>query len=219
MAQIDAATAIQRANEHLSNGKPLLALRVLDRVSWVDLGWPDYWRARAQAFLLLGDYKQAASNAREGLHEDPDNLSLLTLHIQALLELHELDKAQHALLHALRLAPHDLELQGLADALELRMEQRNMERSSLPVNPVQTIPDTPAHARNDWRTAKDWRSGRPLFSEADANSIKRAFNTNKPTSPGKSAGQSGSYAFLLPIGFLLLGTAFLLYWLWSNTAR
>lgn len=218
MAQLDATTGIERALQHLSRGEPLLALRVLDRVSWVDLGWPDYWRVRAEAFLLLGDHKQAASSAKEGLVEDPDNLPLLLLHIKALAELGDLDKAQYALNHALRLAPHNLELQSLADSLDLQIDQRPKAPKTISLPPVQTIPDVPAHARNDWKTAKDWRSGKPMFNEADASAIKRAFKANNPTSPNVRA-RRRKFSFMLPIGFLLLCVAFIGYWLWSHMGK
>lgn len=215
MTQLDAATGIERALQHISNGEPLLALRVLDRVSWMDLAWPDYWRVRAEAFWLLGDYKQAASSAREGLVEDPDNQPLLLLHIKALMELGELDKAQYALMHALRLTPHNLELQSLADTLELRLDRQPKERTSVRPRPVQTIPDLPPQARDDWKTAKDWRSGKPLFNEAEASAIKRAFKASNPTLPGEPKMPHRDFSFLLPIGFLLLGTGFIGFWLWS----
>ncbi len=219
MTQLDAATGIERALQHISNGEPLLALRVLDRVSWMDLAWPDYWRVRAEAFLMLGDYKQAASNAKEGLVEDPDNQPLLVLHIKALIELGDLDKAQYALLHALRLAPHDLELQSLANALELRLDKQPKEPPAVRPRPVQTIPDVPPQTRDDWKTAKDWRSGKPLFNEADASAIKRAFKANNPTLPGEPKQLRRDFSFLLPIGFLLLGLGFLGYWLWPHMGK
>ncbi len=216
MTQLDAATGIERALQHISNGEPLLALRVLDRVSWMDLAWPDYWRVRAEAFLMLGDFKQAASSAKEGLIEDPDHQPLLLLHIKALLELGELDKAQYTLLHALRLAPHDLELQTLADSLELRLDQRPKATPTVTLAPVQTIPDVPPQARDDWKTAKDWRSGKPMFNEADASAIKRAFKANNPALPEEPKKFHRDFSFLLPIGFLLLGVGFLGFWLWPH---
>jgi tetratricopeptide (TPR) repeat protein len=216
MTQLDAATGIERALQHISNREPLLALRVLDRVSWMDLAWPDYWRVRAEAFLMLGDYKQAASSAKEGLVEDPDHQPLLLLHIKALLELGELDKAQYALLHALRLAPHDLELQTLADSLELKLDQRPKTPSTAMPAPIQTIPDAPPEARDDWKNATDWRSGKPLFNEADASAIKRAFKAQNPTLPEEPRTLRRDYSFLLPMGFLLLGVGFIGFWLWSH---
>lgn len=194
-----------------------MALRVLDRVSWMDLGWPDYWRVRAEAFLMLGDYKQAASSAKEGLVEDPDNLPLLLLHIKALAQLGDLDKAQYALNHALRLAPHNLELQSLTDSLELQIDQHSNAPKTISPPPVQTIPDVPAHARNDWKTAKDWRSGKSIFNEADASAIKRAFKANTPTSPNMRV-RRRNFSFL-PVGFLLLCMAFIGYWLWSHMGK
>lgn len=219
MTQLDAATGIERALQHISNGEPLLALRVLDRVSWIDLGWPDYWRVRAEAFLLLGDHKQAASSAKEGLVEDPDNQPLLLLHIKALVELGELDKAQYALMHALQLAPHNLELKSMADNLELRLDQRPEEPPTARPRPVQTIPDLPPQARDDWKTAKDWRSGKPLFNEADASAIKRAFKANNPTLPEEPRKLQRDFSFLLPIGFFLLGLGFIGFWLWSHVGK
>ncbi|GIW37643.1 MAG: hypothetical protein KatS3mg074_041 [Meiothermus sp.] len=215
MAQLDAATGIERALQHLSRGEPSLALRVLDRVSWMDLGWPDYWRVRAEAFLMLGDYKQVASSAREGLVEDPNNLPLLLLHIKALMELGDLDKAQYALNHALELAPHNLELQSLADSLELQTDPPSTVSKTLTQSPAQTIPDTPAHARGDWKTARDWRSGKPIFNEADASAIKRAFKDGQPALP-KASPKKHFLTFLLPVGYLLLCLAFTFYWLWSQ---
>ncbi len=218
MTQLDATSGIELALQHLSRGEPLLALRVLDRVSWMDLGWPDYWRVRAEAFLLLGDHKQAASSAKEGLVEDPDNLPLLLLHIKALKELGKLDRAQYTLKHALRLAPHNLELQSLADSLELQIDQRPKSPKTVSLPPVQTIPDVPNHARDDWKTAKDWRSGKPMFNEADASAIKRAFKANNPTLPEVQV-RRRNFSFMLPIGFLLLCVAFIGFWLWSHMGR
>lgn len=217
MSRLDATTGIERALQHLSRGKPLLALRVLDRVSWMDLGWPDYWRVRAEAFLMLGDYKQVASNAKEGLVEDPDNLPLLLLHIQALMKLGDLDKAQYALNHALGLAPHNLELLNLAGSLELQIDQRSKAPQTISPRPAQTFPDTPAHALNDWKTAKDWRSGKPIFNEADASAIKRAFKVNTPTAPNPRVGRRD--LSFLPVGFLLLCMALIGYWLWSHMGK
>lgn len=218
MTQLDATTGIERALQHLSRGEPLLALRVLDRVSWMDLGWPDYWRVRAEAFLLLGDYKQAASSAKEGLVEDPNHLPLLLLHIRALTELGDLDKAQYALNHALRLDPNNLELQSLADSLDLQIDRRPKAPQTISLPPSQTIPDTPAHTRDDWKTARDWRSGKPVFNEADASAIKRAFKANLPPLPNAPIRRRNT-SFLLPVGFLLLCLAFTAYWLWSHLGK
>ncbi|MCS7067313.1 MAG: tetratricopeptide repeat protein [Meiothermus sp.] len=217
MNQLDATTGIERALQHLSRGEPVLALRVLDRVSWMDLGWPDYWRVRAEAFLMLGDYKQAASSAREGLVEDPENLPLLLLHIKALVELGDLDRAQYALNQALRLAPNDLELQRLGDRLELQMDRRPHAPKTVYRPPTPTIPEEPAHARDDWKNARDWRSGRPMFNEADASAIKRAFTGHTPSMP-KPRVQRRNFSFI-PVGFFLLSLAFTAYWLWSYISR
>jgi len=218
MTQLDAATGIERALQHLSNGEPLLALRVLDRVSWVDLGWPDYWRVRAEAFLLLGDPKQAASSAKEGLTEDPNHLPLLILHLKALMELGELDKVQYTLWHALRLAPQNFELQSLADSLDLQINQlTKAPRAVRP--PLQTIPDSPDHARHDWKTAKDWRSGKPLFNEADASAIRRAFKTHNRTLPNTSRAPRRNFSFLIPLVFFVLSMALVAFWLWSQLSK
>ncbi len=214
MTQLDATTGIERALQHISNGEPLQALRVLDRVSWMDLGWPDYWRVRAEAFFQLGDYKQAASSAKEGLEEDPNNLPLLLLQIKARMELGDLEKAQHTLTHALRLAPYNLELQSLAASLELQMERPRVTPTVSPPS-VQTIPDPPAHARNEWKTANDWRSGKPIFNEADASAIKRAFQAGAPPRP-KGPTRRKNFSFLAPAVFLLFCMAFAGYWLWPH---
>jgi tetratricopeptide (TPR) repeat protein len=169
--------------------------------------------------LLLGDYKQAASSAKEGLVEDPDSLPLLLLHLKAQVELGELDQAQYVLAYALRLAPHNLELQSLADSLDLQIDQRSEAPPAVSLPPAQTIPDVPAHARDDWKTAKDWRSGKPLFNEADASAIKRAFKAHKPTLANTSRVPSRNFSFLPPIGFLLLCMALTGYWLWSHMGK
>ncbi|GIW24680.1 tetratricopeptide repeat protein [Meiothermus sp.] len=215
MTQQDGSTGIERALQHLTRGEALLALQVLDRVSWMDLAWPDYWRVRAEAFLLLGDYKQAASSAKEGLTDDPDNLPLLLLRIRALLELGELDKAQYALNHALQLAPQNLELQSLSNSLELRQDRKPKIPQTTPPTPTPTTPDTPAHP-HDWRNTGP-RRGKLFLSDADASAIKRAFENRRLRSPNIPV-QRRSFAYL-PVGFLLLSLALTAYWLWSQVGK
>ncbi len=151
MAQLDAARGIEQALKHLERGEAAQALRVLDKVSWADLGWPDYWRVRAEAFLLLGEARRAAKCAEEGLHEAPDNPELLALYVRALLHAQDYHKAQEALNQALELFPQSLELRQLAGEIARITSQD------------QTSPPAPL---------KD----RP-FSEAEARAIRRAFQT------------------------------------------
>ncbi|RDI95006.1 hypothetical protein DV704_09090 [Meiothermus sp. QL-1] len=118
MAQPEIRAEIERARTHLARGEPLRALRVLDQTSWADLHWPEYWQLRAEAFLSLGEFRHAASSAREGLTDTPDHLPLLQLYTQALLELKQWDRAQETLAQALELYPHDSRLQELAQQLK-----------------------------------------------------------------------------------------------------
>lgn len=135
MAQLDAASGIEQALKYLAKGEALQALRVLDRVSWVDLGWPDYWRVRAEAFLALGEARQAAKCAAEGLLEDPENIELLVLHVRALWQGGEYPKAQDVLNQALLLAPDNLELQSLADQLEAHPPSPAAHAQAIPAPP------------------------------------------------------------------------------------
>ncbi|MGK0619592.1 tetratricopeptide repeat protein [Meiothermus cerbereus] len=216
MAQLDAATGIERALKHLAKGEAAQALQVLDRVSWADLGWPEYWRVRAQAFLLLGDARQAAKCAWEGLLEDPDNLDLHVLRVRALLKAEEPLKAQEALNQALEVAPYNLELQALADSLEAQLEPNTQPPA--PPAPMPTAQFLGNHARDDWRTARDRSQDRPLFGETEARAIRRAFNGSSQAHMGKGAGKTKGQgrSALWALVFVLAGFGLVLYWLWSQ---
>ncbi|RIH86823.1 Beta-barrel assembly-enhancing protease [Meiothermus luteus] len=120
MAKLSAAAGIEQARKHLERDEAVQALRILEQVSWTDLHWPEYWQVRAEAFLMLGEFRHAASSAREGLTDAPDHLPLLRLYVRAVLKLGQLDRARDTLDQALRLYPQDPELQGLARELEQR---------------------------------------------------------------------------------------------------
>ncbi|GAO75171.1 tetratricopeptide repeat protein [Meiothermus ruber] len=193
MAQLDAVKGVAQALKHLERGEAAQALRVLDKVSWADLGWPDYWRVRAEAFLLLGEARRAAKCAEEGLHEAPDNLELLVVYIRALLQAQDYHKAQEALNHASQLFPQSLELQQLAETLA----QHETASHPLPPSPMEA-----------WRQPKNRPSRKPLFDEAEARAIRRAFQT--PAYKPRNRPGFVLRAFLC----LLLGLG--LYWLWAR---
>ncbi|AWR86744.1 tetratricopeptide repeat protein [Meiothermus taiwanensis] len=186
MAQLDAARGIELALRHLERGEAVQALRVLDKVSWVDLGWPDYWRVRAEAFLLLGEARRAAKCAEEGLQEAPDNLELLALYVRALLHAQDYHKAQEVLNHALQLFPPSLELRQLAEQCEIARTTPK----------ARTSPAAPH---------KDQGLERPPFSEAEARAIRRAFQT--PAHKPKKRLRFWPWALLWLLG---LGG----YWFW-----
>lgn len=208
MAEPDVASAIEQALEYLAKDEAGQALQALDRVGWEDLGWPDYWRVRAEVFLRLGDARQAAKCAGEGLLEDPDNLELLVLYTRALLQGGEKQRAQEALNHALLVAPDNLELQSLAFALEAE--------PPYPAAAAQNI-QTPPFIQSRPVRASSW--GKPAFSEAEARAIQRAFaGTSRADSRARTAraqGRRPGWGLL----FLLLGTGSGVFWLWSQTAR
>ncbi|WP_051195836.1 tetratricopeptide repeat protein [Meiothermus rufus] len=204
MTQLDAATGIERALQHLANGEPVLALRVLDRVSWMDLGWPEYWQVRAEAYLRLGAYRQAASSAKEGLAENPSHLPLWVVRIRALLELGELDKAQHALIHATSLFPGDLELERLARALEERMGQP----AKVPV----------ASTSNKPFSESAWPSSHPLLAKTEFSRIERIKPRN-PVCSNEPRSAPSTTAFLWPLFFLLWAGGSVAFWLWRHVAR
>ncbi|MCS7058098.1 MAG: hypothetical protein NZ849_02350 [Meiothermus sp.] len=146
MAKLDAAAGIERALRHLERGEPVQALRVLDQVSWNDLHWPEYWQVRAEAFLMLGEFRHAASSAREGLTDAPEHLPLLRLYIRAVLRLGQPERACDTLGQALKLYPHDPELQELARELE--------QTGKTPLAPVKPpAPQSPPAPKNQ---AEGW---------------------------------------------------------------
>ncbi|MFN3392388.1 MAG: tetratricopeptide repeat protein [Meiothermus ruber] len=208
MAQLDAASGIEQALRYLAKGDAVQALRALDRVSWVDLGWPDYWRVRAEAFLMLGEARQAAKCAGEGLLEDPDNLELLVLHVRALLQGGEYQRAQDALNHALLVAPDNLELQSLADALESQPPH--------PAAPAKTVL-TPPH--RDSSPIKNSRWGKPPFTEAEARAIQRAFAGNSRAYPSVGKSKAPARRRWWGLLFPLMAMGLVAYWLWPQVVR
>lgn len=189
MDVLGAETGIEQARAHLFQGQPTKALQVLDRVSWTDLGWPEYWQVRTEAFMLLEDYKLASSTAKMGLEEDPHNLPLIVLYLKALNALGQFEQAYKVLREGQSLDRHNPELghleRGLKNKLKKLAKAAQAQEKPKPI--AERSPSNPYTNRDEWKTLKDDRTNQPVFTHSDAESIKRAFRPSNPTPVPPSA--------------------------------
>lgn len=208
MEILGAQTGIDQARAYLFEGQPSKALQVLDRVSWTDLGWPEYWLVRCQAFMQMEDYKLASSTAKMGLEEDPQNLPLIVLYVKTLTTLGQFEQAYKVLREGQSIEPDNFELQDLERGLKTKLKKLAKARQAeeKPQPAPERSPSNPHANRDEWKTLKDDRTNQLLFTPSDAESIKRAFRNQAPTPvpPAPAKGPSDSKAALIMIALVSL---------------
>jgi len=150
------------ADHYLDVGRPARALEVLEGVGSDELEHAWYWELRAQALVDLERFGDAAEAARSGLELDGESITLLDALCIAEWKLGNLDRAESAILTALRLEPEIPSLlcryaHLLADGRELAKAQRVLAKAE------RLAPDAPevircrmvlAYMRGDDREAK-----------------------------------------------------------------
>jgi len=117
----NAPSGIEQAKAYLASRQPSKALELLDRTSWPDLAWSEYWMVRSQAFLQLEDYRQATKAVKMGLEENANHAELWILYVEVLLARGDLEQARAVLEEANAYLPSSLELQDYALSLEDRL--------------------------------------------------------------------------------------------------
>lgn len=212
---LGAQTGIEQARAHLFEGQPSKALQVLDRVSWTDLGWPEYWLVRTEAFIQMGDFRLASSTAKMGLEEDPQNLPLIVLYVKTLNALGQFEQAYKVLREGQSIEPDNFELQDLERGLKTKLKKLAKARQAeeKPQPAPERSPSNPHANRDEWKTLKDDRTNQLLFTPSDAESIKRAFRNQTPTpvpaSPVKGPSDSKAALIMIALVGLALGATLL----------
>lgn len=212
---LGAQTGIEQARAHLFEGQPSKALQVLDRVSWTDLGWPEYWLVRTEAFIQMGDFRLASSTAKMGLEEDPQNLPLIVLYVKTLNALGQFEQAYKVLREGQSIEPDNFELQDLERGLKTKLKKLAKARQAeeKPQPAPERSPSNPHTNRDEWKTLKDDRTNQLLFTPSDAESIKRAFRNQTPTpvpaSPVKGPSDSKAALIMIALVGLALGATLL----------
>ena len=97
-----AGKQLELARHFASIGQPRRVLEALDEA---EVGDPDAWSLRGEAFYQLDRYTEGAVAARRGLELEPEDVELQDVLALNLIELGELEEAERTLLAALELVP------------------------------------------------------------------------------------------------------------------